>query len=243
MWYTSRRMIKYRRFAALCLLITLSAGVFGADVAGVEGFAGLLWIGNMEEEGGPSPLVPTFGVSVPLDLGTVFDLETRIGVFGQLYEWIPSLAKAVPTEVERADSVYFLGILLDPGITFNFDIGADTTLGLVTSAALLLRIPTVGYGAENFLASLDTDIGTNRGKMTGYLYGPGRFFYPRLGVSFARRLASFTKYDARLTAGVSSYWPLFHLWDGERPSGGPAVLDQLIISGTLGLRFFPVDQT
>ena len=175
---------------------------------------GLSFLGNTDPDGAPSPLMPTFGVNLPL--GTPVDLEVGVLAWGTYYLY--ANGRAVPAEVEFRD-FWVLGLLADARIGYTFRLGQNVALGAHGGLALLLRAPI----------PLFDDAAPQTGAAMGYLYGMARFLYPEAELFGRFRLSE----GLALRVSVRGYFPIFHLWDGE----GLPFLDQLMVSGLVGIVF------
>ena len=218
-------------------LLQLSA----ADLEGINAKGGLLWIGNAGEDAAPNPLTTISGVSFPIRINDFFLFEPEARFFGYYYGM--EYGRAVPVEKEFADWTFVIGMLLEPRAVFDFGVHPSLHIGGYAATALLARIPTRRWGNVNV------------GSIAGYQYQKMRFLYPEVGAYLDWRvplkLAS-SEADAvnegefgdtggeppfrlQFLVDISVYFPLFHAWDGETAI---PFYDQMMVSGTVGLRFF-----
>ena len=191
------------------------------SVKSIEARAGLLWLGNSSTEGAPSPLLDTVGIALPITITPAISIAPELDFTGTQYQLqvYSDPTRAVPTEIEFANSVWYLGILLDLPFRYTFPLSKQTALGFGVSPAFLLRIPTVSWGTG----------GSEAGAMSAYLFGKGRFFYPSAQVFFDWQVLSGLALEFRLRG----FFPIFHIWDGE----GLPFWDQMMIDGNVGFRF------
>ena len=205
-----------RLWLFLAALLVVGAGAIPSlpALSALEIDGGLTFLGNTDQDSAPSPLMPTFGVNLPL--GTPVDLEVGVLAWGTYYLYAND--RTVPAELEFRD-FWVLGLVADARIGYTFRIGQDVALGAHGGLALLLRVPI----------PLFDDAAPETGAAAGYLYGMGRFLYPE-GELFGRfRLTD----SVALRVSARGYFPIFHLWDGE----ALPFLDQLMVSALIGIVF------
>ena len=180
---------------------------------------GLLWLGNAGNGTvvAPGPFLHYWGASLPLSLSGAFSLVPELDLYGTQYQLLG--ARAIPTEIEYKSSVFMLGVLLDPEFRYTFTISKLLAWGFTASPMFVFRIPTLSWDLGS------TDISS----ITKYLYAKARFFYPGVGGFFDWQVFP----NIGLEVRVRSFFPVFHLWDGE----GLPFYDQLMIDGSIGLRF------
>lgn len=220
-----KRLPKIIFFVLLILLFSAGAG-FSLALPGLDLSGGLLWLGNAETEGGPSPLLGIWGVGLPLQFTPLFSIEPELSMFGTQYQLTSDGSKAVPTEIEYAHSLWALILMLDIPFRFTFHINDTITLGAAAHTAFVFRIPTIGWGD----ASARTGDPEHRAAIAGYWYQNARFFYPGTGLFFNWKMFDSLGFYVRLL----SLFPLFHAWDGE----AAPFWDQMCISGRVGVRFY-----
>lgn len=210
-----------RLACALLMLAALLVPAAALSVQGVDARAGLLWLGNSSTEGAPSPLLDTIGISVPLSIAPRISFAPELDFTGTQYQLqvYSDPTRAVPTEIEFANQVWYLTLLLDLPVRYTLPLSKQLSLGFGLSPALIFRIPTVSYGLG----------ASQAGAMSAYFYGEGRFFYPTTEL--------FLEWQAlpgiALQFRTRVFFPVFHLWDGD----GLPFWDQMMIDGNLGLRF------
>ncbi len=201
----------------LFILVILSVAIPLSAFNTMEARFGLLWMGNAEEESAPSPLITTAGAAIPFALPGKFGFQADVDLFGQPY-LLSEGGRAVPAEIEYRE-VLVLGMMLNPAFTFDLLSQEKISLAAVASPSFILRIPTIAWDEG----------GDNRGDIAGYLFGSGRFFFPAVGISgiwnhFPR---------IPLTFRLMTFFPIFHLWDGE----GLPLYDQLMVQLSFGFLF------
>lgn len=204
--------------ALLLLSLPLAAGN-ALSLSTVDVRSGILWLGSSGDGQvvAPSPVLNVWGVSLPLSISSSFVLVPEIDFFGTQYQLYGS--RAIPTEIEYRSSVWLLDVLVDPAVRYQIRLSKSLTWGLELSPAFIFHIPTVSW-----------DLSSQQiGQITGYFYSRGRFFYPEVGTSLLYQLLP----NIGLEFRVRSFFPIFHLWDGE----GLPFFDQLMIDGSIGLRF------
>lgn len=198
--------------------------IFSTGLPWVEVQGGVLWIGNGEKEGAVSPVSNTLGVSLPLLSRKHFFLAQGLTFTGTQYQLSFDGGKAIPTEIEYADGVWVLSAILDLKAGFNFNFSSVLSGGFSFIPAGVFRFPLMGWGAFSEDTSLKRVLGS-------YFYSAGRFFYPGTEIFFHWKMNT----RIGLSLRIKGYLPIFHGWDGETVP----FYDQLIISSSVGLRFYP----
>lgn len=223
------------KFICIAVLLLLFSAVACSAVSlpGLDVSGGLMWMGNAETEGGPSPLLGIWGVGLPLEFTPLFSIEPELSMFGTQYQLSTDGSKAVPTEIEYASSLWALMLMLDIPFRFTFQLNDALSLGAGAHTAFLFRIPTIGWGE----ASARTGDKEHRAAITGYWYQQARFFYPGTGFFFNWKMFE----NISLFVRLLSLFSLFHAWDGE----AAPFWDQMLISGRVGIRisFSPVSES
>lgn len=210
-----------------CLLLLLGGAVTAPalSIPGIDLFGGLVFVGNGNAEGGPSPLLGYWGVGMPVRINENMYFGPELGMFSTQYQLTSDGSKAVPTEVEFADSLWMISLLLDASFRYLFEVSDTLLLGPSAHLGFIFRIPILGYG----LAAGDSSDPTYGSSIVSYFYSQVRFFLPGVGFRLYWDLFERLGFLFRLTG----YFPIFHLWDGE----GAPFYDQMIVSGTVGVRF------
>lgn len=205
-------------FALLLLCFPVVAGN-ALSLSSVDVRSGILWLGS--SGGGqvvaPSPFLNVWGVSLPLNFNSSIALVPEIDLFGTQYQLFGS--RAIPTEIEFRSSVWLLNVIVDPAVRYQIRLSKSLTWGVELSPAFVFHIPTVSWDLTS----------QQIGQITGYFYSLGRFIYPEAGTSLSYQLLPNIGLEVRLR----SFFPIFHLWDGE----GLPFYDQLMVDGSIGLRF------
>jgi hypothetical protein len=193
------------------LLACASPAAWTLDTLEVDG--AMVWIGNADPDGAPSPLLPALGMSFPIAARRHWGLDTGFLVTGASYGYVGD--RAIPVEIEYASQFGVFAILGDARMSFFLPIGERVRLGLSAGLLLFLRVPI----------PLDEQASTNFGSAFGYLLA--RAVYPETGLSV--RFPILPAFD--LEVRVRADWPWFHLWDQE----AFAFWDQLVVTGVLGV--------
>ncbi|MGA2764891.1 MAG: hypothetical protein ABSG17_16200 [Spirochaetia bacterium] len=173
---------------------------FALSISELDVNVGLLFIGSAPPPGygAPSPLLQSFGVSMPLRSDGPFFLEPSIEFFGTYYEWTG--ARAVPTRYESGIGFFTIGSLLSLQAGMLYPVSKSLEMGGALGIDFYLRFP---LELQNTAA--DTSDGLT------YFYTQGRFIYPETRFTTRWHVAD----GVTLAFTLRALYPLFHLWDGE----------------------------
>ena len=161
---------------------------------------GMMYLNNSSDEGAPSPILPYFGVSGSIDMGNNRKLTPSVLFTGNYYLWSDAEEKAIPAEIEYADSVWFLSMLVDVPYTFRYQIKEKLFVSWLVSPVLALKIPLKTWGdGEN-----------QRGDMLGWFY-KGRFIYLEAGSGLEWHYSETKSYGLELCV----LYPVYHIWEGS----------------------------
>jgi hypothetical protein len=202
-----------KRAFGLCILlfaIMLAPAAWSLKTIEFEG--AMVWIGNADPAGAPSPLLPALGVSFPLLERRLWAVEVGALLTGTYYEY--TNGRAVPTDPEHRDFAV-VAILADARAGLLVPLGRSVVLGLAAGLILYLPIPI----------PLFPDASSELGPALGYMLQ--RCLYPETELSV--RFPILPDLDLRLAARAG--FPLLHLLDSE----GLPFWDQMIVSGILGV--------
>ena len=111
-----------RRKTLLCTLLLAIPPLLSQGLSWLGVDAGPMLLLNAEPDSGPSPLLYTLGLSMPIrqtDGG--FYWEARYGFFHTRYLYADG--KASPAEKEAAGSLWTLGLDLESSLGYRFDLG------------------------------------------------------------------------------------------------------------------------
>lgn len=212
-----------RRIGVLAgaLLLLPLACTNALSLSTIDARAGILWLGSAGDGQviAPSPILNDWGVSLPINFGRSFSIVPEVDLTGTQYQLDSSGTRAIPTEIEYRSAVWFLSVLVDPALRYTFHPTKTLAWGFTVAPAFVFRIPVVSWGSG----------AQQESTMLGYFYGKGRYFYPEAGAFFLWQLLPSIGLEVRLR----SFFPVFHLWDGD----GQPFYDQLMGGGSIGLRF------
>ncbi len=192
-------------FPALTFALSFSVSELDVNV-------GLLFIGSTPP-GAPSPLLQTFGISLPLRTNGPFFLEPTIEFFGTYYEWTGT--RAVPAPYESGTGFFTIGSLVTLQGGLLYSLSKSIEMGGAVGVDFLLRFP---FEFQN------TNTNSNDGLT--YFYTEGRFIYPETRFITRWHVAD----GVTLAFTLRALYPLFHLWDGE----SLAFYDQLMAALNIG---------
>ncbi len=209
---------------AILMLLFVSVYVVPAlDWLGLD--AGIFVLVNTDEDSAPSPLLNTLGMSIPfLYYNTPLYWEASLLFFNTQYQYSFETSAAdaagrpafTPAEIEKANSLWVLGVLLDTRFGYMFELSDRIRLGGAGGLALVFRLPLIAFddGAQY--------------QPDAFAYFFTRFLYPEVELAFHWDILD----DLGLSFTLRGLFPIFHIWDGENVS----FADQLLIMGNLCVR-------
>ncbi len=207
-----------KAIGAAALFVFIAAGIHALDVEGIGLTGGIVWTGNSDDAGGPSPVKSVVGASLPVALSPGFVLTANARAYAHDYEWTDD-GRAVPTEIETRDALSVLSLLADVEATFRFALSDEVAGGLSIAPTFLLRFPTTAYGEAE----------EDRAAMRSYFSAAGRFFYPGLGLYCRWRATD----SVSLVFRTRGYPPLFQrLAEPDLP-----FYDQMLIAASVTVLF------
>ena len=193
--------------------------------------SGLSWLGidtglilliNTDQDSAPSPLLNTLGVSIPF-LGGDNPLywEASLLFFNTHYQHsigANGMDRFTPAEIEKADSLWTLGLILDTRFGYALKLGDTVRIGGAAGLAAVFRLPLIAIEQG----------GEYQGPAMSYFLT--RFLYPELEIAVHWDILK----SMGLAIAVRGLFPLFHIWDGENLP----FFDQMMIMGNLEFRIF-----
>lgn len=195
-------------------------GLEGLKAEDINAEMGNILILNSREEGAPSPMLAFFKTGIDIRLSPNIYISPGLAFTGSAYQLSEEDGKtAIPTEIEYADSVWFLNIIFDFPLSVRYEIGKDLYAGLLFSPAFLFKVPVRTWGeGEN-----------QKNDMMDYFYG-GRFIYAEGG--------GLVKWDfsekVSLYGNLRAYFPVYHIWKGGKFSD--AMMFSLSAGASFGLK-------
>ncbi len=199
----------------IIFFLLIGFNVFSIDYISIDGGAMLMF--NAEENSAPNSLMPTIGASfniLPVEKPLL--LEVGILFFGTQYVWNGD--RAMPAEIEAANSLLVLGILLEARFGYLFTLTDKFKIGGTVGLATVFRLPIIAYDNG----------GDNQGDTASYLLS--RFLYPEVELTFRWKLVD----KIGLSLGIKYLLPFFHVWDGE----SLPFYDQMMLSAIVGVQFY-----
>lgn len=185
---------------------------------------------NMHVDSDRGQIIATqYGLSLRMDFPrqTVFALAPEL-LFSLLpYTWNAQDTKARPSAPETRDHVRVLTLHIDPAFQFLWPINKDGSMRAGFSASPAVALPII----VGSVGSTDEIVGP----VLRYLYGNGRFFYPKVSAVFDWAYSKTLLFQVKLNA----FLPIFHLWDGEVFSDGinSPIYDRMVISLSLAYQY------
>ena len=197
----------------LFIAIPIYTNASGIDRISID--SGLIYIGNSDQNSAPSPILRTIGANIPLFRSGLFVISTGMQFWGSFYAY--NGQRVLPQETEAPGDLWnwILASMLDSRFGIEYPFNKTLTAGSDIGLSFLLRFPIVSSKAAK----------PDRLSVMQYFFSKGRFLYPETSIYliwnvYKRVGVSFT---------VKSYYPVFHLWDGENLP----FYDQLLITGLL----------
>jgi hypothetical protein len=178
---------------------------------------GLVMVFTTDPAAAPSPIVVTIGVSVPMEISSLFFIETGLDIFGVNYRYTDT--RAVPATIEHADGFFTPSFLIGVQAGIRYPLTETLVIGGTAGADILIRFPLelVNDSSESI---------ADRDPAMEYFYGSLRFLYPETRIFLRWQAVE----QLGLVFSVRALYPVFHLWDGENLP----FLDQLMLAGSLG---------
>ena len=199
--------------STLFLAVPLYANTSGIDRISID--SGLIFIGNSAQDSAPSPVLRTIGANIPLFRSGLFVISTGLQFWGSYYAY--NGQRALPQEMEAPGDLWnwILASMLDSRFGLEYPFNEKLTIGSDAGLSFLLRFPIVSSEAAN----------PDRLPVMQYFFSKGRFLYPETSIYLIWNV--YKKVGVSFT--VKSYYPVFHLWDGENLP----FYDELLITGLL----------
>jgi len=210
----------------LCILVLLFIPLIALPgLDWIEADAGLMFLINTYEDSAPSPLLLNhLGVSIPIP---VMSAESPLYWDASLLFFFPlyyqyneadGAPQFSPAEIERADTLWTLGIILETRFGYMFTLSERVRLGGAAGLAAVFRLPIVAIEQG----------GEHQGEAWSYFLL--RSVYPQLDIACVWDVLD----GLGLVFSVRGLFPIFHLWDGE----SLPFFDQFIVMANLGFRFY-----
>jgi hypothetical protein len=200
---------------AFLIASAVSAQEAKSRFQGVELFRDTLWLGNSDSDSAPSPVLGVWGAAAGFRMSDNLFFLPEIGFYGLDYFYRDG--KALPAEIEYADAVGTLVVLLDAVLAWNFPL-RDERLAVKagTGPALSFKIPVVPHG----------DAPT--GEVVSYFLQNLRFLHWEIKGVFEWDISK----SLGLSVRLRTLLPVYRLWDGE----GAPFYDGLLAGAGIGLR-------
>ena len=209
--------MKIKRLLLTILIIYLfPLGAFAFEIKSLSLEGGPLFMLNTDDEGAPSPILPNIGIAGEIESGAGYFLPS-LNIswnYYQLSEEDPEVVQ--PAEIEYADSLLLMNILIDFPYSMRYSVKNNLMLGWLASPALMIKVPLKAWGEGD----------SQRSDILGYFYG-GRFIFLETGGYLLWRYSEKNSFKTSL----SLYLPVYHLWDG-RP-----FLDEMMVRLGVGFSF------
>jgi hypothetical protein len=207
-------------FVVLVLLFT-AFPAFSQEAGGDFSFQGLsvfidtLWLGNSDTDSAPSPIMSVWGVSVKFSTPVEnWYFAPEIGFTS--VEYFYRDGAAFPAEIEYADAVKTINVILSSPFLYRFTPAPDFIIHTGTGPAFSFKIPITTYGEGS------------AGDVGGYFIDKARFLHWEFSADFEWLFFDYLSFFVRARA----IFPLYRIWDGEsRP-----LYDGLMAGGGFGVR-------
>ncbi|MCL2792911.1 MAG: hypothetical protein FWD87_07450 [Spirochaetaceae bacterium] len=183
----------YKRLVLFLTLFFLTFTLYGFNFESYGIRGGVMYIRNTHEDSAPSPVLPFIGANVGFSFGRFSFIEPAvepsITFTRSEHFWAEDLQMALPAEIEYADAIRFLNIVLDCPLIIKFTLKENIALGVFAGPAIIIRVPLKAWGEGD----------SHRADMLSYFYGE-RFFYAEVGVLFDWVYSPRHSFKARLDA-------------------------------------------
>ncbi len=213
---------KFAIFFILLLLVLPLSAIRALDWIEVD--AGLMILINTYEDSAPSPLLNHLGVSIPIPL---ISAESPLYWDASLLFFFPlyyqhneagDAPKFSPAEIEKADTLWTLGIILETRFGYMFTLSERVRLGGAAGLAAVFRLPIVAIEGGS----------AHQGEAWSYFLA--RSVYPQVEIACVWDVLD----KLGLVFSVRGLFPIFHLWDGENLP----FFDQFFLMANLGFRIY-----
>ena|GEM_PF-1911358 len=208
-------MMFYKRLVLFTILIFLAFSLYALDFESYGITGGVMYIRNSSNDGAPSPMLPFLGANAGFAIKDKYFLEPSVVFNWNYYLWSEDEEIALPAEIEYADSVLLLNIILDCPFVMKFKINKKVALAGFASPAFIFRVPLKTWGQGD----------SQKSDILSYFYG--RFMFIEIGALVEWDYSLKNSFKAR----VDTLLPVFHLWDGG------AFSDQFSIRASLTFSF------
>jgi hypothetical protein len=210
-----------RILLALACLLLAAPFAFSQEGGGefsLKGFGifhDTLWLGNSDTDSAPSPILSVWGASVKFSLPPEnLYFAPEIGFTS--VEYFYRDGAALPAEIEYADAVKTIDIILSAPVLRRFMPAPDFIIHAGTGPAFSFKLPIQTYGEGS------------AGDVGGYFVGKARFIHWEASADFEWGFFDYLAFFVRARLIV----PLYRIWDGE----SKPVYDGLMAGGGVGLR-------
>ena len=189
-----------KKIISFLILFFLVFTLYGFDFESYGVTGGVMYIENSSTDGAPSPILPYLGANASFYLKEKMFIEPTIAFNWNYYLWSTKEGMALPAEIEYADSVLLLNIIIDCPFVMKYDFKKNLSLCWLASPLFIFRVPLKTWGEGE----------SQKSDIMSYFYG-GRFLFLEAG--------GFAEWDFSsknsLKARVDLILPVFHLWDGD----------------------------
>ena len=182
------------------ILIYLPFSLSSFELKSISLEGGPLMIMNTDDEGAPSPILPNIGACFEIEHGDAYFMPSvnLSWNYYQLDEKDTSLVQ--PAEIEYADSLLLLNILIDFPYSMRYELKEKLEWGWLASPAVMLKLPLKAWGEGE----------DQRSDILGYFYA-GRFIYLEGGGYLLWNYSEKNSFKTML----SFYLPVYQLWNGR----------------------------
>ena len=190
----------YKKLVLFTILFFLVFTLYGIDYDSYGVIGGVMYIRNSSDDGAPSPVLPFLGINAGFSIKEKYFLEPSIVFNWNYYLWSETEEMALPAEIEYADSVVILNIIVDCPFVMRFKLVKDINIAPFVSPAFIFRVPLKTWGEGD----------TYQSDILSYFYG-GRFLFFEVGAFIEWNYSQRNSFKAR----IDTLLPVFHIWDGD----------------------------
>ena len=208
--------MKNRAFLYIIMAVFFGTSLpaFSQELQSFGVFHDTLWLENSDSDSAPSPILSVWGLSARFGFGERLSLAPELSFSSVEYLYRDGIA--LPAEIEYADAVKTINIIISSPVAFRFVPAQDMSIYLGTGPAFSFKVPVKTYGEAS------------AGDVAGYFVKRGRFFHWEAAAGFDWKFYESLAFNIRARLLL----PLYRAWDGD----GMPLYDGMMFGVGFGLR-------